>query len=189
MKNTIKLTLLLLVTITLLLTYFSQFTRANDTAEIQKLHKIYYKNSKTDTEILNFINEIETSLLLSLSYEDETPLNENYELITNFLITYMQTKNQSIKYVDIADIYELSTTIFGIDYYYITNKNIVDGNKIEINSLPLEKIELITDTQKITYNKSSIQVLKKYKYLDVKYKYILNIKNDNQIVLENVVLE
>ncbi len=189
MKNTIKLILLLSITLTILLTYFSKLTRASSGTEIEKLHKIYYQNSKNDKEILNFISEIEPSLLLSVNYENEIPLNENYELITNFLITYLQTKDTSIKYINVSDIYKLSKTIFGIDYYYITNKNIINGNKIEVNLPSTEKVELITDTQKITYNKDSIQVLKKYKYLDVKYKYILNIKNDNQIVLENVVLE
>ncbi len=189
MKNTIKLILLLLITLTILLTYFSKLTRASNGTEIEKLHKLYYKNSKNDAEILNFIAEIEPSLLLSVNYENEIPLNENYELITNFLITYLQTKDTSIKYIDVSDIYELSKIIFGIDYYYITNKNIINGSKIEVNPLSSEKVELITDTQKITYNKDSIQVLKKYKYLDIKYKYILNIRDDNQIVLENVVLE
>lgn len=67
--------------------------------------------------------------MLSVNYENEIPLNENYELITNFLITYLQTKDTSIKYINVSDIYKLSKTIFGIDYYYITNKNIIYRNK------------------------------------------------------------
>lgn len=87
--------------------------------------------------------------MLSVNYENEIPLNENYELITNFLITYLQTKDTSIKYINVSDIYKLSKTIFGIDYYYITNKNIIDENKIEVNHPSTEKVELITETQKL----------------------------------------
>ena len=67
MKNTIKLILLLSITLTILLTYFSKLTRASSGTEIEKLHKIYYQNSKNDKEILNFISEIEPSLLLSVN--------------------------------------------------------------------------------------------------------------------------
>ena len=41
MKNTIKLILLLSITLAILLTYFSKLTRASNGTEIEKLHKIY----------------------------------------------------------------------------------------------------------------------------------------------------
>lgn len=189
MKNIFKLIILLTVTISLLLAYFSKFTQANSATEFQKLHKIYYKNEKNDTEILDFINDIETSIILSINYEKEIPLNENYEMITNFLTTYIQIKEPSIKYIDISEIYKLSDVIFGIDYYYITNKNITNKMQIEVSPLPLKEVELIAETEQVIHKKNNIQVLKKYKYLDIKYKYIFNIKDNNQIVLENVVLE
>lgn len=172
---------------------------------------ISLKNINNPSEVYNFIDLIDDSLLPTATYNMSDKLNDNYDFLTIFAINfilnneeyykdsiitkedYTYTINNNTyttnKYIDINKIYDITYNILGKNNYYILN----DYLKIEDNIVPLlllDKYPFIMELETISnvvYFSNNYEISVKYKNTDLTYKYIFE-KLDDQYIINNILI-
>ena len=146
-------------------------------------------NSNMDefrNDILNYIDLVDDRLIPNSSFSLSSKLNENYDFITKFIISFIldnreyydivngemyryidEYKNvyETKEYISLDKLYEISNSVFGVEYYYILD----DYIKIDNDMIPLIMIDDISFDIEI---ERIIDIYKYDKYMDVVVKYV-----------------
>lgn len=206
--------LIILFTIILTIIFLLNKSYALDEEVFENTNKelnISLKNINNPSEVYNFIDLIDDSLLPTATYNMSNKLNDNYDFLTIFAINfilnneeyykdsiiikdnYTYTINNNTyttnKYIDINKIYDITYNILGKNNYYILN----DYLKIEDDIVPLLLIDEypfimeIEEISDVVYFSNNYEISVKYKNINLTYKYILE-KLDNQYIINNILV-
>lgn len=139
----------------------ASFAMPNDMEEEYVLNLDLYDNKDSDVlknDLYNYIDLVDNIIIPNATYEVYDKLSDNYEFLTRFAISlildnsdyydviigdnYIYRNEYGIeystnKYVNIDTIYEITNSVFGIDYYYIVN----DYLDIKNDLVPLLEID------------------------------------------------
>jgi len=147
-----------------------------------------YDNNDMDSferELYNYIDIIDDSLISNSTFNISSKLNENYDFLTKFAISFILDNSEyydivmgeeyvyyddygneykTNKYIDVDKIYEITNSVFGVEYYHILNKYLEINNDM----LPL----LILEEREFNSKIDSILEINKYdNYIDVIVRY------------------
>lgn len=191
----------------------ASFAMPNDMEEEYILNLDLYDNKDSEVlknELYNYIDLVDNIIIPNATYEVYDKLSDNYEFLTKFAISlildnseyydviigdnYIYRNEYGIeystnKYVSIDMIYEITNSVFGIDYYYIVN----DYLDIKNDLVPLLEIDEhsfdmnIDSITNIIYNDDCIDVYVKYIDMDIEYIYRF-IKKDNRLVISDLII-
>lgn len=156
---------------------------------INNIDLILEDNSNMDefrNDILNYIDLVDDRLIPNTSFSLSNRLSENYDFITKFAISFIldnreyydivngeiykyidEYKNEyeTMEYINLDKLYEITNNVFGVDYYYILNDYIdVDNDMIPL--IMIDDISFDMEIDKI------IDIYKYDKYMDVIVKYV-----------------
>ena len=150
-----------------------------------------YDNNDQDSfknELYNYIDIIDDSLISNSSFVMSDKLSENYDFLTKFAISFILDNEEyyditlmdeyvytdiygndfkTNKYINIDKIYEITNSVFGVDYYYILN-DYIDINNDTVSLLELDNREFDVEIEKI------VNIDRYDKYVDVVVKYMNN---------------
>lgn len=206
--------LIILFTIILTIIFLLNKSYALDEEVFENTNKelnISLKNINNPSEVYNFIDLIDDSLLPTATYNMSNKLNDNYDFLTIFAINfilnneeyykdsiiikdnYTYTINNNTyttnKYIDVSKIYDITYNVLGKNNYYILN----DYLKIEDDIVPLLLIDEypfimeIEEISDVVYFSNNYEISVKYKNINLTYKYILE-KLDNQYIINNILV-
>lgn len=191
----------------------ASFTMPNDMEEEYILNLDLYDNNDSEVlkkDLINYIDLVDDILIPNVTFGVYDKLSDNYEFLTKFAISlildnsdyydivigdnYIYRNEYGIeyntnKYVSIDTIYEITNSVFGIDYYYIVN----DYLEIKNDLVPLLEIDEhsfdmnIDSITNIIYNDDYMDVYVKYIDMDIKYIYRF-IKKDNRLVISDLIV-
>lgn len=136
-------------------------------------------------ELIDYIDIIDDSLIPNSTFNISSKLNENYDFLTKFAISFILDNSEyydivigeeyvyyddygneykTNKYIDVDKIYEITNSVFGVEYYHILNKYL----DIKNDMIPL----LILEEREFNSKIDSILEIKKYdNYIDVIVRY------------------
>jgi len=136
-------------------------------------------------ELIDYIDIIDDSLISNSTFNISSKLNENYDFLTKFAISFILDNSEyydivmgeeyvyyddygneykTNKYIDVDKIYEITNSVFGVEYYHILNKYLEINNDM----LPL----LILEEREFNSKIDSILEINKYdNYIDVIVRY------------------
>lgn len=173
-----KIYIILAITIILLLSFKGSFAQTEP---------LDLNENNFEQKVKNYIDIIDDYLIPNTTYEISNILNENYDFLVNFSLSYINNnkdkyeiiKKNNEEYINIDEIYKITNKIFGQKYFIILNQEI-DNNLIKINKK--------NETFKMKISNIEIKNYDVYiKYEEINLKYIYQFKkNDNNLVLYNV---
>ena len=209
MKNKLILVFGVLFISILVLVSGNSFANPVEEKDNLDLNLIYSDNLEMfERDIYDFIDLVDNNLIPNTSFNISDKLNENYDFLTKFAISFILDnrgyyeiiegqdyvyKNEygdvfiTNEYINIDTIYEITNKVFGVEYYYILN----DYLEVENELLPLleieEKIFSMNIDNIVSIDKFSdyIDVVVKYKDNDLDYIYRLEYV-DNRLVISNL---
>ena len=139
-------------------------------------------------ELIDYIDIIDDSLIPNSTFNISSKLNENYDFLTKFAISFILDNSEyydivmgeeyvyyddygneykTNKYIDVDKIYEITNSVFGVEYYYILNKY------LEINNDMIPLLEL--DNRDFDSNIDNIiEIDRNDNYIDVVVRYLDN---------------
>lgn len=159
-------------------------------------------------DVYNYISLIDDSLIPNTSYNISSKLNENYDFLTRFAISLILDNRDyyeieildeykyideyggvytTDEYINIDMIYEITSKIFGVDYYYILS----DYIEIDNDMIPLLVIDnrefngIIDDIVMIDKFDTYMDVVVRYKDNNLDYVYKFE-RIDNQYVISDL---
>ena len=159
-------------------------------------------------DVYNYISLIDNSLIPNTSYNISNKLNENYDFLTRFAISLILDNRDyyeieildeykyideygvvytTDEYINIDMIYEITSKIFGVDYYYILS----DYIEIDNDMIPLLVIDnrefngIIDDIVMIDKFNTYMDVVVRYKDNNLDYVYKFE-RIDNQYVISDL---
>ena len=146
-------------------------------------------------ELINYIEIIDDSLISNSTFNMSSKLNENYDFLTKFAISFILDNEEyydieylneyvykdeygneykTNKYIDVDKIYEITNNVFGVEYYHILNKYLdIDNGMIPLIMLEEREFDSKIDSiVEINRHDNYIDVIVRYKdnYLDYVYK-------------------
>lgn len=167
--------------------------------EIKEINLIL--NSSNDdeefkNEVVRYIDLVDDNLIPNTSFNISSKLNENYDFLTRFAISFILDNSEyydivigeeykyvdeygreynTNKYISVDMIYEITMNVFGVEYYYILNDYIEVSNDmiplLEIDNRDFDmKIDSIVDIDK---NDGYIDVVVRYEDNGIDYVYRL----------------
>ena len=200
-RNIVLLTVISLITISLLNNSY-----ALNEEEINNISKLDIMLEQNDNaSIYDYIDLIDDSLIPTATFNMSNKLNENYDFLTIFAINFILNNEEyykdkiligneyiyndytTNKYIDIKEIYDITSNILGKRDYYI----ISDYLKVENDLIPLllirdysfnMEIEEIINVNSV---ENALEVLVKYKNIDLIYKYVLE-KQEDKYIISNI---
>lgn len=170
-------------------------------------------SSVLKNDVFNFIDLIDDSLFITSSYSMSSVLNENYDFLVDFAISFILNNEEyykdkivegdkyayvdgfgneyvTYKYIDLESVYEITNSVFGKRDYMIFNEHLkeVDG------FIPLLLLKDNTSFMEIEKISDIIERSNQYnvfvKYKDVDYTYIYSFVNkDRKMSLVNLDVE
>lgn len=159
--------------------------------------------------IYEHIDMVDNILIPNSSFNMSSILNENYDFLTNFSISFILDNKEYFdivlgeeykyideygvvyttnEYINIDKIYEITNKIFGVEYYYILN----DYIKIDNDLVPLIRIENkyfdldIDNIIDIDKNNNYIDVIVRYEDNIIDYVYRLEYIDNNRLIISNL---
>ena len=164
-------------------------------------------------DLYSFLDLVDNSLFAMSSYSMSDNLDENYDFLTNFAISFilinedvyndeiitgseyvytdsLGNKYNTNKYVSVGLIYDITDSIFGKRDFLIINEQLNhDSDLIPLllikDNVSFMEIEEIKDFSRFA-NKYNVNV--KYKDMDLEYIYVFS-ELDGRLVLNNVLVE
>ena len=163
-------------------------------------------------DLFNYIDLIDNSLFVMSSFNMSDTLNENYDFLMDFAISFILNneeiykddivlgdeyvyiddfgnKYSTNKYVDMELIYEITNSIFGKrDYVVINNYLDIKNDLVPLllikDNVSFMDIDNIIDVY-LFGNKYNVYV--KYKDIDLEYIYVFD-KMDERLILNNILI-
>lgn len=164
-------------------------------------------------DVYNFIDLIDDSLFVTSSYSMSSVLNENYDFLVDFAISFILNNEEhykdkivegdkylyvdgfgneyvTYKYIDLESVYEITNSVFGKRDYMIFNEHLkeVDGFiplLLLKDNISFMEIDEISD---IIERSNQYEVFVKYKDVDYTYIYIF-VNKDRKMNLVNLDVE
>lgn len=198
MKNKIFVYSLFLVFMTFI--FVSIFRDSYANIEEDKIKLDLYNNSNMEIlkdDMLEFIDLVDDEIFVNSSFNMSSKLNENYDFLNNFVISFVLDNseyfdvgylNDGNSYISMDTFYDITHRIFGVEYYYILDENIVmDDNVLLVRNNYVSDIEMeIDDVIKILVNDGYYDVYVKYIDNELQYVYRFDIISDNRLVISNL---
>lgn len=209
MKNKIVVGTLIFVIGMFLFVSLFRGSYANEDVDDIKLDLIYQENSEVfKDEIISFIDMVDENIILNSSFNLSSILNENYDFLTRFTISFILDnleyfdivygdnyvyvdefgeKYLTNKYININTLYEITYKIFGVEYYYVLDRNLVVDDMLVL--VDLYDSDIVMDIEDITYVNSGgniYDVYVSYVGYDFDYVYRFNIVDGNRMVISNL---
>ena len=210
-KNFVGVILVVFVIFTFVIISGNSFATPID--DIKTLSLYLYDNNDRDSfekELYNYIDIVDDSLIVNSSFNISDKLNENYDFLTSFAISFILDNEEyydilvedeyvyrdlygneftTNKYINVDKIYEITEQVFGVEYYYILNDYInIDGDMIPL--LRLEKRDfdvVIDDILNIDRYDEYIDVIVRYVDNELEYVYRFEYM-DNRLVIGDLIV-
>ena len=168
-----------------------------------------YDNSNMDIlkdDMLEFIDLVDDEIFINSSFNMSSKLNENYDFLNNFVISFvldnqkyfeigylnyameLGIENKVSSYISMDTFYDITYRIFGVEYYYILDEDIVmDDNILLIRRNNIDSIDMeIEDIKRIDSGNGYYDVHVKYVDNDIEYVYRFDVIDDNRLVISNL---
>ena len=179
--------------------------------EIDNNIDLVLKKDSDINVIKEYIEIIDNNLISNSSFSTSSKLSSNYEFLTDFAISFILDHDDSYdilvmdeyiynssydgifktnKYVNKELIYEITDSVFGVGYYYITNDYLdSDSDLIPLIRINKDNVLMeISDIVKIDRYDNYMDVSVKYKDIDIIYIYRFEYDNDN-LIFSDLVLK
>ena len=180
-------TFIILTSILLTLSFNGSYAKKTNNTNILDLN-----NQNFNQNIKEYIDKIDDSLIPTASFYLSNNLNENYDFLALFAISFINNnpndfeiiEKEDHKHVKVDDIYKVTEQIFGQKYFALINDLEINDDLILLEqeknnfSMQIENVEV----------KNNYNVYVKYKDIEQKYIYEFKSKN-NKIILYNVKVE
>ena len=203
MRNKILFGSLFIVFMTFILVSIFRDSYAN--IEEDKIKLDLYNNSNIEIlkeDMLYFIDLVDDNIFINSSFNMSNKLNENYDFLNNFVISFVldnseyfdigyldyNTKYNVNSYISMDSFYDITYKIFGVEYYYIMDEDIViDNNILLVRRNNISEIDMvIEEISKIDVRDGYYDVYVKYVDSDIEYIYRFDIGNDNRLYISNL---
>ena len=214
MKNKIIVSSLIITIVVFLFVSLFRSSYAKE-EDINNISFELYDNENIEIledNIRYFIDLVDKDIILNSSYNFSSNLNENYDFLTKFAISFVLNNESyfditygdnynyiddygiqyvSNKYINIQDIYNVTNKIFGINYYYITDDNlIIDNDMVLLVDFDKKDMEMILeDIINIDVSDNYYDVYVKYMNNDLVYVYRFEKALNNRLYISNLNIE
>ena len=211
MKNKFVVGSLVLVIIVFLFVSIFRGSYANEEMDTIKLDLFYNSNEEIfKDEIESFIDLVDENIIVNSSFNLSDVLNENYDFLTRFVISFVLDnqkyfdivygdtyiyedeyggKYTTDKYISVDTLYDITNKIFGVEYYYILDRNLVVNEMLALVDLPDNDREINMEIDNINYvdvGNGNYDVYVGYIDYAFDYVYTFNIIDDNRLVISNL---
>lgn len=156
-----------------------------------------------------FIDLVDNSIIVNSSYNFSDKLNENYDFLTKFAISFILDnekyfdviygddytyideygrKYTTNKYINVKDIYEITDSILGVGYYYIMDDNlVVNSDIVALVDMDYPDMEMLFDEiEDIIVGNNYYDVYVKYSGSDFRYVYRFEIALGGRLFISNL---
>ena len=214
MKNKIIVSSLIITIVVFLFVSLFRSSYAKE-EDINNISVELYDNENIEIledNIRYFIDLVDKDIILNSSYNFSSNLNENYDFLTKFAVSFILNNESyfditygdnynyiddygiqyvSNKYINIQDIYNVTNKIFGINYYYITDDNlIIDNDMVLLVDFDKKDMEMILeDIINIDVSDNYYDVYVKYMNNDLVYVYRFEKTLNNRLYISNLNIE
>ena len=214
MKNKIIVSSLIITIVVFLFVSLFRSSYAKE-EDINNISFELYDNENIEIledNIRYFIDLVDKDIILNSSYNFSSNLNENYDFLTKFAVSFILNNESyfditygdnynyiddygiqyvSNKYINIQDIYNVTNKIFGINYYYITDDNlIIDNDMVLLVDFDKKDMEMILeDIINIDVSDNYYDVYVKYMNNDLVYVYRFEKTLNNRLYISNLNIE
>lgn len=211
MKNKFVVGSLVLVIVVFLFVSIFRGSYANEDVATIKLDLFYNSNEEIfKSEVEDFIDLVDEEIIVNSSFNLSNVLNENYDFLTRFVISFVLDNQEYFdvvygdnyvykdeygrgyttnKYISVDTLYDITNKIFGVEYYYILDRNLVVDEMLVLVDFPDNDIEINMTIDKINYVNMGNGIYDVYvRYADYEFDYIyrMNILDDNRMVISNL---
>lgn len=211
MKNKFVVGSLVLVIIVFLFVSIFRGSYANEEMDTIKLDLFYNTNEEIfKDEIKNFIDLIDENIIVNSSFNLSDVLNENYDFLTRFVISFVLDNQEYFdivygnnyiyedeygrrfttnKYISVDTLYDITNKIFGVEYYYVLDRNLVVNEMVVLVDFPDNDREINMEIDNINYvdvGNGNYDVYVGYIDYEFDYVYTFNIIDDNRLVISNL---
>lgn len=190
-----------------LFVYLFRFSYAMSVEEINFNLFLNENNELEVNEVEEYIDLVDDNIMTNSSFNVSSKLNENYDFLTRFAISFILDNLDyfevvlgddykyideygreyiSNKYIDLDTLYEVTNSIFGVDYYYILDQGLIVNDKVILVDFEQEfdmKIDRIDD---IYIGNDHYDVYVKYIDSEIIYVYSFEVTYDNRLVISNL---
>lgn len=201
--------IILILTIFLLTFLFYKGTYSLE--EVESFNMEIYDNKDINilrSDMLDFVDLVDSSIIRNSSFNLSSKLNENYDFLTMFAISFILEYEEefdviydddytyidqygieyvSNKYVDIDTIYEVTNKILGVEYYLIMDDNLLVDDKVVLIDFGYREFDMEID--KII----NIDIGNKYydvyvEYIDNELDYVYRFEevDNNRLIISNL---
>lgn len=211
MKNKIVVGTLFLTILVFLFVSLFRGSYAKIEMDTIKLDLFYNSNEGVfNDEIEEFINLVDDNIIVNSSFNLSNILNENYDFLTRFVISFVLDNEEYFdiiygdnyiykdeyemeyttnKYISMDTLYDITNKIFGVEYYYVLDRNLVVNEMLALVDLSDTDSEINMIIDKINYiymGNGSYDVYVRYIDYDFDYIYRMNKLDDNRMIISNL---
>ena len=213
-KNIIVIVTLFMLGVTLFVGDKKSFANDNVIEDNFNLNLEYNEDKNIfKNDLYNYIDLIDNSLFAMSSFNMSDTLNENYDFLIDFAISFILSNEEQYKddiiigeeyvyiddfgnkytsnrYVNIELIYDITNSIFGKRDYVVINEQINVNNDLVPLLLIKDNVSFMDISEISDYslfgNKYNVYV--KYRDIDLEYIYVFD-NIDGRLILNNVLVE
>lgn len=213
-KNIIVIVTLFMLGVTLFVSDKKSFANDNVIEDNFNLNLEYNEDKNIfKNDLYNYIDLIDNSLFAMSSFSMSDTLNENYDFLIDFAISFILNNEEQYKddiivgeeyvyiddfgnkytsnrYVNIELIYDITNSIFGKRDYVVINEQINVSNNLVPLLLIKDNVSFMDISEISDYslfgNKYNVYV--KYRDIDLEYIYVFD-NIDGRLILNNVLVE
>ena len=213
-KNIVVIVTLFMLGVTLFVGDKKSFANDNVIEDNFNLNLEYNEDKNIfKNDLYNYIDLIDNSLFAMSSFNMSDTLNENYDFLIDFAISFILSNEEQYKddiiigeeyvyiddfgnkytsnrYVNIELIYDITNSIFGKRDYVVINEQINVNNDLVPLLLIKDNVSFMDISEISDYslfgNKYNVYV--KYRDIDLEYIYVFD-NIDGRLILNNVLVE
>lgn len=211
MKNKIVVGTLFLTIIVFLFISIFRGSYANIEMDTIKLDLFYNSDEEIFKDELEcFIDLVDEKIIVNSSFNLSNVLNKNYDFLTRFVISFVLYNEEYFdiiygdnyiykdeyggeyttnRYISMDTLYDITNKIFGVEYYYVLDRNLVVKEMLALVDLPDNDSEINMIIENINYinmGNGNYDVYVRYIDYDFDYIYRMNIVDDNRMIISNL---
>jgi len=179
----------------------------NDTIEIDLFNNV--DDVVLKDNIRNFIDLVDGDIIVNSSFNLSSTLNENYDFLTRFVSSFVLNNEEYFdviigdyyeyiddygikyttnRYINVNLLYDITYRIFGIDYYYILDEDLVVEDKLVLIDNKKSFAMEIEDIVNINNGSGYYDVCVKYVDYDINYIYRFEVIDNNRLVINDLIV-
>lgn len=211
MKNKFIVGTLVLTIVIFLFVSIFRGSYANEEMDTIKLDLYYNSNEEIfKDELEDFIDLVDENIIVNSSFNLSNVLNENYDFLTKFVISFVLDNEDYFdilygddyiykdeygngyttnKYISMDTLYNVTNKIFGVEYYYVLDRNLVVNEMLALIDFPDNDREINMIIDRINYvsmGNGNYDVYVRYTDYEFDYIYRMNKLNDNRMIISNL---